>query len=346
MTAKSIALSFTPIVILSCLHVAAWGAAENIVLAGQIAAQIKDRGEFASVRERAGRIDQRISQAISVEDVGQPKVWTKKIDGLWSVSIGDTFLMHCYPADASIYGKTTRQIIGLWKANFKRLFPLAEPSIHMDNPLAGSEAERELATAARAARLSQVPGNDWAITSVVLDYLAQVRSMPEARQTVLGEGEEEETIPCYDDEKTNLAIALISDIAWQQSNAEHYPEQMLSGHTPGKCEDPDCEICARAKAAAIERHEEQFDEVNRLIAATIAVRGSVTTVTNGFRLVRVQSEDDYLSKRVYVAYTLVKKVRGKLATAEKSLPPAMEPPCDNEYPGDTEQAPSGLTESG
>ncbi len=319
MAARIVAIALLVIGMLCSFQASALTAVEDIVLAGQVVARIKDPGEFTSVRERASKIDQRIADAISVEDVGEPKMWARKIDGLWSVGIGETFLLHCYPMDARIYGKSTRQVAGLWKANFKRLFPLAEPTIHMDNPMAGSEAKRELAAAERAARLSKVPGQDWAITSVVLDYLARVRAMPEQTQTVEGADGKQQVIPGYNDEKTRLAIALISDIAWQRSNARNYPDQMLSGHTPGKCNNPKCPVCTKAKAVAIERHSEQFDEVNRLIAATLALPGVTRTVTNGFRLVRMLSEDDYASKRVYIAYTLVCKVRSKLAIAEKSL---------------------------
>jgi hypothetical protein len=107
---------------------------EDIVLANQVAARLRHPGPFGSITQRAAKVNQNINDAFEREDVGHPQMALRLEDGAWTLYIGKTRLLSVYAQDAAPSGKTTRELAGIWLSNFKRLFPLAEPVIHMDDP--------------------------------------------------------------------------------------------------------------------------------------------------------------------------------------------------------------------
>ena len=47
---------------------------EQVVVASKVVARIASPGEYGSLLQRVAKIDQRVTQAISVEDVGSPRM--------------------------------------------------------------------------------------------------------------------------------------------------------------------------------------------------------------------------------------------------------------------------------
>ncbi len=116
---------------------------EDIVLASQVAARIRHPGPFDSITQRAAKVNQNINNAFAREDVGRPQMSLREEAGLWAIYIGKTRLLCVFPEDAGPNGKTAKQLASIWLGNFARLFPLAEPVIHMDDPFGqGSNGPR------------------------------------------------------------------------------------------------------------------------------------------------------------------------------------------------------------
>lgn len=116
---------------------------EDIVLANKVVARVRDPGHYASIWQRAAKINQNINSAFASEDVGHPRMWMAQEAGLWTIYIGQVRLLAVLPGDAAGAGRTTRELATSWMANFKQRFPQAEPVIHMDDPFgAGSSGPR------------------------------------------------------------------------------------------------------------------------------------------------------------------------------------------------------------
>lgn len=267
------------LVILPC---ARGGCAEEIVLAGKIVARISSAGEYESLTQRAAAIDKCIGNAISVENVGAPKMRVAALDGLPAIYVGKTFIMKVYSADAKPYGVTAWQLAKTWARRLGEVLPLAEPCTHMNNAAAASELAREQARAAAAANL-QVPRENWAMVEVVLDELARARALPEAD---------------FQAQLPTIQQTLYRDIrqclANQQAAGAAAP---VPAHKPGECPEPGgCAACKAAQAAAL---------AGLNPAAPVTVPLAVQRrIVGGLKLLRVVDEERYLRDRVMVAATL------------------------------------------
>lgn len=265
---------------------------ENIVVAGQVVARLTARGDFASAVQRAARVDQRITQAISVENVGQPRMSVRAVGGVPTIFVGNTMLLGVHEEDAARYGMSPEQVAAQWSANLARQFPRAEPCIRMGKAAAADELARAQARTAAAADVS-VPARDWAIVAVVLKHLAHGRVLSE---------------PLLEQELPRLVARVCDDIVRHATVARERRGLAAPPHAPGKCPQAGgCPACLAARRAAlgIERGEETAaDEEPGEVPAVAARR-----IEAGLRLLRSVDDERYLRDRVMVAWTIVRVVR-------------------------------------
>ena len=265
--------------------------AEDVVIAGKVAARISCPGGFADTSQRAADIDRRIGDAISIEDVGSPKMRVADRNGNPAVFVGKTYILTAYPQDARPYKLSPQQLAKSWATQIGRLLPLAEPSIHMGNPLAGSELAREQARAAASASIS-VPSQRWAITDIVLADIARARALSEAdyasQRTAIVGGINKVVVGYLTRERTGGASLVTPP------------------HKPGCCPQPGgCPACQAAMKSAGEAAAE---------AAPRSVPGAMARrIVGGLKLMRAVDEPRYKRDRAMVAYTIIR-------TIEKSLP--------------------------
>lgn len=114
----------------------------DIVLANRIIGRLRDPGPYGSISARASQVEKNIVEALSVEEVGKPKMWIKMESGLPSIYIGGTFLVQVRPGDVTTSGASTKTVARQWLAGFEQQFPRAEPVTKMGSsgatPAAGS----------------------------------------------------------------------------------------------------------------------------------------------------------------------------------------------------------------
>ena len=112
----------------------------DIILANRLVGRLRDAGPYGSVSARASQVEKNIVEALSVEDVGEPKLWTKLEDGLPSIYIGGTFLVQVRPGDVAGKDISTRTLARQWVAGFEQQFPRAEPVTKMGSSGGGNSA--------------------------------------------------------------------------------------------------------------------------------------------------------------------------------------------------------------
>jgi hypothetical protein len=225
------------IILVSLVGSAAWAqTVETIVVASKPVMTIGYVGEFGSVMVRATKIEQQIVQAISVENVGKPRMSVKPSGSGFVICIGGTQLTKVYPQDAKRSGMTVKALAQQWCANFARQFPLAEPSTHMSGSNAGSELARDQARAAAAANV-KVPTDQWAITQVTMDELEAYRKLDAATAA---------------DQQRLAAVRMYRHYLQWRANAAA-GQRPVPAHAPGKCPQPaGCPACKSAKLAVID----------------------------------------------------------------------------------------------
>lgn len=104
----------------------------NIVVGGEVVARIRTGGAYGSIYQRQAKIDQRITEALSAElesifdqEADGPDLDVNRVDGRWTLSIGNTTLIQALPEDAAPLGCSTRGLVYQWKENFHRQLPRA-----------------------------------------------------------------------------------------------------------------------------------------------------------------------------------------------------------------------------
>ncbi len=112
----------------------------DIVLANRIIGRLRDPGPYGSISARASQVEKNIVEALSVEEVGRPKMWIKMQGGLPSIYIGATFLVQVRPGDVTGTGTSTKTVAQRWLAGFKQQFPRAEPVTKMGSSGGGGSA--------------------------------------------------------------------------------------------------------------------------------------------------------------------------------------------------------------
>jgi len=99
----------------------------DVVIAGRIVARIRDKGAYASLAERATKIDQRIADVISFEDTQKPQVSLKRVGGLYHVFVGKRDVIAVFPADAKPQKIDPKALAAIWMKNIKTALPFATP---------------------------------------------------------------------------------------------------------------------------------------------------------------------------------------------------------------------------
>lgn len=281
-TLAAIALVVMPVAEGACV--------QEIVVANKVVARIVAPGEFGSVSRRAAKIDQRIAQAISVEDVGSPKMSVRQASGVPTIFIGKTMLMRVYPEDAKRYNVSPAQIAKQWAGNLARQFPLAEPCIHMGKGAAASELARAQARAAAAANV-KVPPQDWAIVAVVLDHIARSRVL---------------AAPVFERELPAITKRIHEDIKQNAENLRQGKPLPTPPHAPGTCPQPGgCPACRSAKAAAVGGSPSSDEGIS--VPPVVERR-----IEGGLKLMRIVNDQRYRRDRAMVAWTIVKAARKQL----------------------------------
>jgi len=165
---------------LAAVHVAAASVDDyyDIVLANKLVGRLRDPGAFGSLNRRACRVEQNVTEAISVEDVGHPRMWTTSENGRPSIYIGRTFLVQILPLDARGAGTSASALARAWLAGFQQQFPRAEPCTKMGRAggAAASTGGGRNAPARRAPAC--VPEADKELVGDVEALLTEARGAP------------------------------------------------------------------------------------------------------------------------------------------------------------------------
>jgi len=103
----------------------------DIILANRLIGRLRDPGKSGSVDGRGSRLEQNITEALSVEDAGHPKMWAKTEKGIPSIYIGKTFLLQVLPGDAKGAGRSASVLAREWLTGFLQQFPRAQPVTKM-----------------------------------------------------------------------------------------------------------------------------------------------------------------------------------------------------------------------
>ncbi len=273
---------------------AANAATENIVLAGEVVCRIADPGPYGSVQRRAAQIDKRICEALSIEDVGNPKMWVAQRNGLWSVFIGKTYLISVYPGDTRLYGKPAYAVASYWASRFKHLFPLAEPVTKMMARRAQAGERRPAGTKPR------IPKQMWGLVDRFLVLLEKMRSVDCASRR----GQEEVVAEVME------AIAL----NW------YAPPPTAFGHEPGTCLSiRRCPECRRAMEQALNAGPKR-PLAMQLKANLLADAGAVRAVRQCLAYVRRVDAKRYKAERVRIAWALIRRLRARAAALAPRQP--------------------------
>lgn len=223
---------FSVLLIFGTSIIASAQSVETVVLAGQPVMTLRYAGEYGTIMQRAIKVDQAIVQAISVENVGKPKLTTKKVGSNLHVYIGKTLLTKVYPQDAKLLCTTQAALAQQWIANFKRQFPLAEPSTHMGNPNLSDELSRAKAQAAKAANV-KIASEDWAITQILIDEFTAYRQLTPDEANA---------------QKQLITTQMYRNVQQHKVNCVEH-SLPLAPHAPGKC--PQTSVCPGCKAARL-----------------------------------------------------------------------------------------------
>lgn len=99
----------------------------DIAVGGGLVARLRDRGSFASVRDRAASIDKTLCDVISNKDTLHPMVTVKPKGKLWTVYAWEIAVMSVYPAEAKVNGLSEKKLAENWADNLRVRLPKATP---------------------------------------------------------------------------------------------------------------------------------------------------------------------------------------------------------------------------
>ncbi|NSW54967.1 MAG: hypothetical protein HPY44_03050 [Armatimonadetes bacterium] len=311
--------------LLSILALPEMGLCEDyVILANKVAAKITSPGPFNSIFERVSYIDKQVSQAISVEDVGRPKMYV--VGGPEpAIYIGKTLLTKVYPSDVAGRGMSQMDLARAWKANFERLFPLAEPCIRMGKGKPVATGPVTNYTPPAKPKVVEIPTRDWAMVAVVLDHLLLTRACSDE---------------LFDKELPNLVATLYDDILQGVVNQAQGKVVSVPPHAPGNCpEGGQCPGCRKAKQEAIARPI--VDPAGVAIVPVTKLEDIPSTarrrIESGLKLMHSVDDARYKADRVMVARTVfdvTRKAIGEspaqpVAASACPAPAPTAPPADN-----------------
>ncbi len=154
----------------------------DLILANKIIGRLRDPGPYGSVSARGSQVEKNIVEALSVEEVGEPKLWTKLEDGLPSIYIGGTFLVQVRPGDVEGKGISTRTLARQWVAGFDQQFPRAEPVTKMGGSSGNGSAKSNGGSGPTPPPKKEivVPEEDRELVGSVAEMLAGARALEDA----------------------------------------------------------------------------------------------------------------------------------------------------------------------
>lgn len=278
---------------------------DYVILANKVAAKITAPGPFNSIFDRVAYIDKQVSQAISVEDVGRPKMYIMPGKEP-AIFIGKTLLTRVYPADVAGRGVTQMDLAKSWKANFEKLFPLAEPCIRMGRgkPAAASTTPSYTPPPVSPPAAVCVPTQDWAMVAVLLDHLLSARACDSAG---------------FQAELPNLVARVYDDILQGMINSAQGKALSTPPHEPGKCpQGGQCPGCRKAKEEAIARPVIEGAEYPCVVATNLEDIPGVARrrIESGLKLMHSADDARYQRDRIMVAKTVLDVVRKEVKLPE------------------------------
>jgi hypothetical protein len=171
----------------------------DVILANQLVCRLRDPGGFGSVSERGCRVEQNVVEALSVEDVGHPRMWVKAEGGVPSLYIGKTFLLQVRAGDAAGTGRSVSSLARTWLVAFQQQFPRAEPVTKQG--ASGAGASLGAVTGPVPSAPLVVPDVDRALVASVEQVLADVRAMDAA---------------CFQAQEAGVATQ-VAELVWAKS---------------------------------------------------------------------------------------------------------------------------------
>ncbi|MGE5531384.1 MAG: hypothetical protein ACM3VW_04615 [Bacteroidota bacterium] len=99
----------------------------DIAIGGGLVARLRDAGSFATVRERAANVDQKLNNVVSNKDTQHPLVLAKLNGKLWTVYAWDIAVVSVMPAEAKANGMTEKALAERWAKSLETLLPKATP---------------------------------------------------------------------------------------------------------------------------------------------------------------------------------------------------------------------------
>ncbi|MGQ9730287.1 MAG: hypothetical protein ACUVX8_03360 [Candidatus Zipacnadales bacterium] len=148
----------------------------DLILANRVIGRLRDPGPYGSVSARGSYVEKNIVEALSVEDVGKPKMWIKIEGGLPYIYIGRTYLVEVRPGDVTGKGISKLALARQWVAGFKQQFPGAQPLTKMGRG-ATDEGRSVAAPLVSTKRAITVPEEDQALVEEVTKLLTASRNL-------------------------------------------------------------------------------------------------------------------------------------------------------------------------
>jgi hypothetical protein len=124
---------------------------EDIALGGGLVARLRDPGAYATVRERAAKVNQKLCDVVSTKDTQHPQVTVKQKGHLWTVYAWDIAVLPVYPGEAEANGVSEKELAQRWAKNLTRLLPKATPCSKLPPEQLGYKPKGKTAPATAAA---------------------------------------------------------------------------------------------------------------------------------------------------------------------------------------------------
>lgn len=150
----------------------------DVILANRIVCRLRDPGGYGSVAARGAAVERCIVEALSVEDVGKPKMSIKTLNGLPAIYIGRTFLVQVRPGDAAGAGRSVSSLARQWMAAFQQQFPRAQPVTKIGSGGAKAPQGKPVAPQPTPKKPVEVPEEDKELVGEVELALVTVRGLP------------------------------------------------------------------------------------------------------------------------------------------------------------------------
>ncbi|HEY3397239.1 MAG TPA: hypothetical protein VGM19_06205 [Armatimonadota bacterium] len=170
---------------------------EDIFLASHAVARLYDPGKFATVAERAAKVEAALVEVLSTQDTMHPKVVSKQEAGMWVVYAGTIRVLSVLPKDATGAGVNSKTVAENWAKELIVWLPRATPPSRMGvKPVTGAAAPKpptgvsarpavpalpatRPAAVATTAPTALPPLTRSAALLLLLDSFNSVRSMPD-----------------------------------------------------------------------------------------------------------------------------------------------------------------------